>query len=504
MSMKLILHSSSLYVLGAFVLIGIALTLLVGILHQDKKEYVTTTVERGDVTEIVSVSGVVEAENSAALAFAASGLVAEVLVSEGQVVTKGDVLARLVTSQLKAERQSAVASYQKAVADKEELINGPQNEARALTDTATQNAKANLDQVTKENDEKVENAYRTLLSSSLIARTENPREDATPPTVSGTYTCQETGQYTIEPYNYRDVAFPYRVRGLEYGTFDAFFESPGSFGDCGLSLQFVSGVSYAGSEWIIDIPNTNSSVYQTNLNAYELAVEQRTSAITAAQNQLTLAEKEAALENAAPRGEAIIRANADILAAQARINAVDAQIADRTIIAPFSGIITETTILAGETATTEPVITLLASDTFDLTARIPEIDITKIETDQTAEVIFDAHPEATIPAIISFISPLATEIDGVAYFKATISFNEQPSWLRAGLNADIDIIVERKENVLRIPKRFLITNEDSGTQTVHVLAGEEIVPAPVAIGFIGNDGFIEISNIEEGAVIAAP
>lgn len=58
-------------------------------------EYITATVERGDVTEVISVSGSIEANQTADLAFPVSGSIASITVTEGDTVQAGDTLATL-------------------------------------------------------------------------------------------------------------------------------------------------------------------------------------------------------------------------------------------------------------------------------------------------------------------------------------------------------------------------------------------------------------------------
>lgn len=503
--MRLILHSNSFYIFGAVILVGFALTLLFTTLSGQKVERVTTFVERGDVLEIVSVSGVVEAKQTAKLAFPVSGIVTTVFAEEGASVESGAVLATLASAELVAERLDALAALQTAEADQAELIAGPRAEARAVTTQTIRNAEQNLSKITNETNERVENAKRTLLSSSLISRAKESDETATAPTVSGTYTCDTEGTYQITTYNADTFTdFSYRVTGLESGNYRAFFQSPGAMGTCGLFLQFDPDTLYRDSVWLIDIPNKQSAVYQTNLNAYTLAVIEQQEAIRAAENSLALAKEEASLSNADPRSEELARKNAAVTQARARIQAIDARIADRSIVAPFSGVITDVDILPGETAGANPVITLLANNSFELTARIPEIDITKIIPDQPVEVIFDAASNTVLSGRVSFISPLATEIDGVAYFKATIVLDDTPTWMRSGLNADINIIAERSEDVLRIPKRFLIKTEAGASVLIPQANSDSVIPVPIEVIFTGNDGFVEITGVTEGDTIVAP
>ena len=492
----------------AIVLVGAALWLIINASKNSETPVVTAEVSRGTVTELVSVSGFVEAQNAANLVFPVTGIVDEVLVRDGDEVQQGDVLVSLQRNALLADRQDAYAAYLRAEADRDELIAGPTNEARSVTATEVAIAEENLAQTQREEMEKVNNARRTLLSSGLTALSLDGDEDATAPTVSGTYTCEKEGSYTIDVFRSGALSgFSFRVSGLETGTFTAYTDQPGTFGNCGLYLTFTAGDAYANSSWRIKVPNTQSASYISNLNAYELALEQAENNIRSAEQALELATGQATVENAAPRTEALTRANANVASAAARLSAIDAGLNDRIIRAPFDGSITNIDVLPGETVGTNPIVTVLANDTFKMTVRIPEIDITKLDIDQSANIIFDARPNDVIVSRVNFISPIATEIDGVAYFEATMAFDTPPAWLRSGLNADVDIVVDQATDVLRLPKRFVTINDDgTGTVLRHNpdTPSRDSVPTTVDILFEGNDGFVAIEGLPEGTTVSAP
>lgn len=465
--------------------------------------WVTDTVSRGTVENIIGVSGVVAAENTAHLAFPISGIIADIYVSEGDSVNEGDVLATLEQASLAAEREDALGALRIAEADRDELVTGPRSEARDVTAYAVTIAQDALDRTIREESAKVENARRTLLSDDLEALPENKDSGDVPPTISGTYTCTTEGTYTLTVFrSSAKSGYAYRLSGLESGTYTAYTESPAPLGTCGLMIQFDADELYAPQDWTITIPNTRSSSYASNYNAYILAEEQQKNAIDAQQQALEKARRDAILENAAPRTEEITRAEARITQAAARLKEIEARIAERTLRAPFTGTVNNIEAIAGENVGTTPVITIVASNKFELTVRIPEIDITKVAIEQEAQVIFDARTSETVPARITFISPLATIIDGVAYFEAILHFDTPPPWLRGGLNADVNIIIDRKENVLRIPKRFLITEGD--TAAVLIPSDTTAMRTPVEIRFTGNNGFVEISGLNEGDTIIAP
>ncbi len=196
------------------------------------------------------------------------------------------------------------------------------------------------------------------------------------------------------------------------------------------------------------------------------------------------------------------RAPPHVLQAEARIQKIQAGLKDRILTAPFDGTITHIEPIVGETVSTLPVITMISRDVFELTALVPEIDVTKITPGQKARVIFDARVDETLMATITVISPLAREIDGVSYFETKLMLDAPSAWLQSGLNADIDIIIDTHENVTRIPSRFLVTD---GAQH-HVLFpdGKVTKSVPVTLIFEGNDGYVEVGGIRPGDTIIAP
>lgn len=501
--MSLLFGKRHTYIAIAVVVILVVITMIYQVGSQDKSTEVTTTVETGPVRQLVSVSGIAEAEQSAELAFTITGIVRDVNVKTGSEVKAGDVLVTLDTRSLQADRQDALAALAQVIANRDELLKGPTASARTVTAETLASKEAAL-RTTKENEDlKVKNAYHTLLSGDLTAYSDDPNEDAVPPVVSGTYTCDTEGSYTLTLFSSKsNSGYSFNLSGIENGTFVASTDQPTALGTCGLYIMFNTDSIYTNSEWHIDLPNTRSVSYITNRNAYTLAKTQAESAIALAEQAVALAKADAIDQNAPARSEAIARANAAVTQAQARLGRIDATIADRTLSAPFDGVITNIDILSGETVTTGPVVTLLASNAFNVKARIPEIDVSKISVGQPVEMLFDARTSEVVTGTITFISPQATVIDGVAYFEATINFTEIPTWMRGSLNADIDIIINEETAGLRIPKRFLIETDNG--YVVLLTQGELAASTSVELLLEGNDGYVAITGVSEGDTLVAP
>jgi RND family efflux transporter MFP subunit len=505
--MTKLFHNRSFYIALAAAIILTIVVMAFGVGNRSEEVLTTTSVDIGSVREIVSVSGIAKAKQTAELALPVSGIVETVYVNIGDEVQAGDALVSLNKNALEADRQEALAAIAKARADRDELVEGPTESAREVTTINVETQEIALQNAIDNENQKVQNAYRTLLSSGLTAYSQDSEEQAIAPIISGTYTCDDEGSYLIETFSSNsESGYSFRMSGLEKGTFVASVDQPGVLGNCGLRIQFNPNSSYNRTKWDIDIPNTKSPQYVANRNAYALALTQRESAITAAKKALTLSEANSTNQNAPARNESVTRANASIDQAIARLARINATIADRTLTAPFSGIVTEIDIVAGETVTTSPVVTLLADGAFELTARIPEIDIGKLAIGQKVEMLFDARPNEITESVISFISLKATEIDGVSYYEATIELTETPSWMRSGLNADIDIIVKEQTNVLRLPKRF-ITNSEA--DTVLILTGDNrpdfrTASKTIEIIMEGNDGYVALTGLNEGDIVVAP
>jgi pyruvate/2-oxoglutarate dehydrogenase complex dihydrolipoamide acyltransferase (E2) component len=194
---------------------------------------------------MVSVSGIAEAEQTAELAFPVVGTVREVLVEVGDKVAAGDTLVTIDARTLYADRQDALANLAQAIATRDELIAGPTASARTVTNETIASKQKTLETTRESEAQKVTNAYRTLLSTDLTAYSKDANEDATPPTVSGTYACNDEGIYKIEMYSSSaESGYSYKLTGIETGTYSVSTEQPIPLGNCGLRIQFDANSTY--------------------------------------------------------------------------------------------------------------------------------------------------------------------------------------------------------------------------------------------------------------------
>jgi multidrug efflux pump subunit AcrA (membrane-fusion protein) len=149
-------------------------------------------------------------------------------------------------------------------------------------------------------------------------------------------------------------------------------------------------------------------------------------------------------------------------------------------------------------------VSIISDKNYEIEVNVSEVDIAKIKSGDTAIITLDAYGDETeFYATVTSIEPAETIIEGISTYKVKLQFNEQDEQIKSGMTANIDILTAKKENVITIPQRAIITK--AGQKIVRVI---EDVPEKnlinineviVKTGLRGSDGRIEIlEGINEG------
>ena len=120
------------------------------------------------------------------------------------------------------------------------------------------------------------------------------------------------------------------------------------------------------------------------------------------------------------------------------------------LLAPIDGEVIVSTIQPGQTVTTADAIFVL-SDRLIVRAQVDETDIGKIKLGQAAILSLDAYPDAKIRSTVGHIYYESETVNNVTIYKADMIPAEVPGYFRSGMNANVDFIEQRKENVLTLP-----------------------------------------------------
>jgi HlyD family secretion protein len=203
--------------------------------------------------------------------------------------------------------------------------------------------------------------------------------------------------------------------------------------------------------------------------------------------------------NARSRQASCEAAVSDIQRAEAQIRVSQAGIERTIITAPFSGVIGKISGELGEFTTpsppgipTPPTIDLIDDRCLYVTAPMDEVDAPKIRVGQEARITLDAMPNKIFPGTIRRIAPYVTEIEKQARtVDIEVDFQHIPADipLLVGYSADVEVILERRDEVLRIPTQAI--RQENRVWLVD--AQNRLVEQPVEAG-LSNWSFTEIRS----------
>jgi RND family efflux transporter MFP subunit len=219
---------------------------------------------------------------------------------------------------------------------------------------------------------------------------------------------------------------------------------------------------------------------------------------TATQN-LKLTQAQLGKTTASARPEDIALASAQVRQAQANLDAVNNQINNSIIKAPFDGQITQVNYQVGEEpSATQPVMVILGQDQYEVQVDVAESDVAKVALGNPVELDFDAFGQGIrFTATLDQLDPAQTVIQEVVYYRGkvghvTANTTSAPylKQLKPGMTANVTIMANRKDSVLIIP--FRAVTDNNGTRTVDILKNGQPVTVTVTLGLRGDDGLVEV------------
>lgn len=151
----------------------------------------------------------------------------------------------------------------------------------------------------------------------------------------------------------------------------------------------------------------------------------------------------------------------------------------RTVLrAPFAGVVAKITGEMGEFTTpsppgipTPPAIDLIDDHCMYVTAPIDEVDVARVRVAQTAFITIEALPGKRFPARVRRIAPYVLDLEKQARtVDVEVEFTNPADVkeLLVGYSADVEIILDTRENVVRVPTPALLEGNrvlvyDNGT-----------------------------------------
>ena len=187
---------------------------------------------------------------------------------------------------------------------------------------------------------------------------------------------------------------------------------------------------------------------------------------------------------------------ADVKRAQAQIRVTQAGLERTTLTAPFDGIVAQVTGEVGEVTTpsppgipTPPAVDLIDDSCLYVSAPMDEVDAPKLKAGQPARITLDALPGQAYTGRVRRIAPYVTEVEKQARtVDVEVDFDTPPKEiLLVGYSADVEAIIERRADVLRVPTQAI---QQDGT--VLVLGRDDKLEARSLKTGLANWAFTEI------------
>jgi HlyD family secretion protein len=257
--------------------------------------------------------------------------------------------------------------------------------------------------------------------------------------------------------------------------------------------------------WYYQAQQQRRLAYEFAQNAYAAEVAKCNAAqreaeddsgVRSALAQLTSAKSKLD-ELTAPKPETQLAAQADLERARLELEEARQQLARSTIVAPFDGVILEVKAGLGDAVTANAgLITLADTSAVEIQATIIEEDYPLVQAGQPVELHFDVRPDAVVTGRVDRIVPQRSADDRLLY-PVYVTPDNLPEGLLPGMTVDASIVIDQRENVLRLPKSAARVRSD-GTAQVDVWTGDRVEERTVEIGLVG-DQYVEIlEGLREG------
>jgi HlyD family secretion protein len=184
--------------------------------------------------------------------------------------------------------------------------------------------------------------------------------------------------------------------------------------------------------------------------------------------------------------------------AGASVEAAKATAAKAVLHAPFDGVVAELRTQVGEWITPAPpgvpippVLDLIDPSSIYVSAPLDEVDVGKVRVGLPVRITMDAYPGRAFPGKVVRVAPYVRDVEEQnRTFEIEVEFDDAAfaRTLLPGTSADVEVVLQARDDVLRIPSYAVI----EGSKAL-VVRGGRLEEVPVATG-LRNWEFVEITS----------
>jgi HlyD family secretion protein len=195
---------------------------------------------------------------------------------------------------------------------------------------------------------------------------------------------------------------------------------------------------------------------------------------------ITAQEHETAALDYANSQAAVVRARTNLDLAQQRLE-------DATVRAPIAGTVIEKTVSLGQVITSgtsslgggTTLIKMADLNKVRVRALVTEADIGTIQSGMAATVTVDAYPDRPFRGSVEKIEPQAVVQQSVTMFPVLITISNLEGLLKPGMNGEVSILIDRRDNVLAVPNDAIRNIREGATAAAALGLNPDSVQAQI-------------------------
>ena len=200
-----------------------------------------------------------------------------------------------------------------------------------------------------------------------------------------------------------------------------------------------------------------------------------------ARNLIARSDLDTARTNMETSQAQVSASKAQVDQARASLRLADTDLAYTTIRSPVDGMVISRTVDIGQTVAASfqtPTLFNIAQDLtkMQIETSVDEADIGRAQVGQPVEFTVDAFPELVFHGKVSEVRNSPTTVQNVVTYTVIVRVHNPEMKLRPGMTANVSIIIDSKQGVLRMPSaalRFRMT-ETAGKKDIPVAKGQQV------------------------------
>ncbi|MDQ3250088.1 MAG: efflux RND transporter periplasmic adaptor subunit [Chloroflexota bacterium] len=430
-------------------------------------------VRRDTIASTVSATGNIEPESEVSLSFRSPGRVGNVLVTAGQTVTQGQLIATLETTELTLALAQSKVSLQISQAQLDKLEAPPTAKDLAVAQAAVEVAQSSI-----------AGAEATLNSAQASYRQLFASNSAEQGVVNLAQVRQAEANVKQAQQAYNQV------------------KSQPNIGELPQSAQLEQAtvaleVARAQASLTDQGPDQAQVAGALNQIAQaEVGVRQAQSNLIQAQNNLqTLLD--------GPDKQDLEIARAQVRQAQLSELQTENSLANAQLLAPLDGVVSAVNIRQGEVNSgAAPAVVLTDLRRFHMTVLVDEIDVRQVQVGQPVRLSLDALPDTEITGQVTEISPTANDVNGVIAYEVTIVPDATDAPLRAGMSATAIITTAQVDDVVLLPNRFIQLDRETEQAFVYKMVNNEPALQAIELGLRNETDSQILAGLTDGDNVA--